>query len=93
MFKSTKEMCLIAGAVVAFFGGFSTPAWATYGGGACHRCSPPAVVASQCNAVVLAPQVQTVYQTVYETVYENEADDRDGDAVSPWPTRRKTTPS
>ena len=32
MFKSTKGMRLIAGAVVAFFGGFSTPAWATYGG-------------------------------------------------------------
>ncbi len=72
MFKYTKRMCLIAGAVVAFFGGFSTPAWATYGGGACHRCAPPAVVESQCNVVALAPQVQTVYQTVYETVYDSE---------------------
>ena len=72
MFTSTKAMRLAAAAAVAFFGGLSTPAWATYGGGACHRCAPPAVVESQCNVVALAPQVQTVYQTVYETVYEYE---------------------
>ena len=58
MFKSTKAMRLIAGAVVAFFGGLSTPAWATYGGGACHRCAPPPVVETQCNVVALAPQVR-----------------------------------
>ena len=72
MFTFTKRMYLIAGAIVSFFGGFSEPAWATYGGGACHRCAPPAVVESQCNVVALAPQVQTVYQTVYETVYDSE---------------------
>ncbi len=72
MFTSTKAMRLAAAAVVAFFGGLSTPAWATYGGGACHSCAPPAVVESQCNVVALAPQVQTVYQTVYETVYDYE---------------------
>ena len=92
MFTSTKAMRLAAAAAVAFFGGLSTPAWATYGGGACHRCAPPAVVESQCNVVALAPQVQTVYQTVYETVYENEP-------VTVMetryrrPTGRRTTPS
>src|SRR5262245_54191887 len=64
MFTSTKAMRLAAMAVVAFFGGLSTPAWATYGGGACHRCAPPAVIESQCSVVALAPQVQTVFQTV-----------------------------
>src|SRR5215472_18981029 len=72
MFKSTRGLRLIAGAIIACFGGFATPAWATYGGGACHRCAPPAVVATQCEVVALAPQVETVYQTVYETVYDYE---------------------
>src|SRR5947208_12492069 len=72
MFKSRKEMRLIAGAIIAFFGGFATPAWATYGGGACNRCAPAPVVATQLNVVTLAPQVETSYRTVYETVYENE---------------------
>ena len=42
MFKSTKVERLIAGAVTALLllGGFSAPAWATYGGGACHSCTP-----------------------------------------------------
>ena len=72
MFKSLKVVRLAAGAAAALLGGFATPAWATYGGGACNRCAPAPVVATQLNVVSLAPQVETVYQTVYETVYENE---------------------
>src|SRR5262245_3366122 len=72
MFTSTRMMRRAAALAVVLFGGMSTPAWATYGGGACHSCAPPAVVESQCNVVALAPQVRTVYQTVYETVYENQ---------------------
>jgi len=48
--------------------GLASPAWATYGGGACTSCAPAPVVQTQCNVVTLAPQVQTVMQTVYETV-------------------------
>src|SRR5208337_2484491 len=73
MFKSLKVVRLAAGAAAALLGGFAAPAWATYGGGACNRCSPAPVVATQLNVVSLAPQVETVYQTVYETVYETEA--------------------
>ncbi len=38
MFKSTKFERLIARAATAFLlmGCFTAPAWATYGGGACH---------------------------------------------------------
>ena len=74
MFQSTKVERLIARAVTAFLllGGFSAPAWATYGGGACHSCTPAPVIATQCEVVSLAPRVETVYQTVYETVYVNE---------------------
>src|SRR3954462_6823097 len=66
-----KVMRPLAGAVMALLV-LSGPAWATYGGGACHRCAPAPVIATQCNVVALAPQVQTVMQTVYETVYENQ---------------------
>src|SRR4051812_38783487 len=58
--------------VAAVVLGLGSPAWATYGGGACHSCAPAPVVATSCNVVALAPQVQTVMETVYETVYENE---------------------
>ena len=47
MFKSLKVVRLAAGAAAALLGGFATPAWATYGGGACHRCAPAPVVATQ----------------------------------------------
>ena len=70
MFKSFRAVRLATGAVAAMLAGTATPAWATYGGGACHSCAPSPVVAT--SVVALAPQVQTVYQTVYETVYENE---------------------
>ena len=42
MFKSTKVERLIAtrGRGVLLLGGCSAPAWATYGGGACHSCTP-----------------------------------------------------
>jgi hypothetical protein len=65
--KSTKVDRLIAQAITAFMllGGYSTPAWATYGGGACHSCTPAPVIATQCEVVSLAPQVETVLQTVY----------------------------
>ncbi len=55
MFKSTKVERLIAGAVAALvlLGGFAAPAWATYGGGACHSCTPAPVIATQCNVVSL----------------------------------------
>src|ERR1700756_1030283 len=72
MFKSTRVIRLFAGTVTTLLGVCSTPAWATYGGGACHRCTPAPVMATQCNVVALTPQVETVYQTVYETVYEYE---------------------
>ena len=74
MFKSTKVERPIARAVTALvlLGGLSAPAWATYGGGACHSCTPAPVIATQCDVVSLAPRVETVYQTVYETVYVNE---------------------
>src|SRR5208337_1673214 len=68
MFKSLKVVRLAAGAAAALLGGFAAPAWATYGGGACNRCSPAPVVATQLNVVSLAPQVETVYQTENETV-------------------------
>ena len=74
MFKSTKVERLIAasGHGASCLGRLSAPAWATYGGGACHSCTPAPVIATQCDVVSLAPQVETVYQTVYETVYVNE---------------------
>ena len=50
----------------------SAPAWASYGGGACHSCTPAPVIATQFQVASLAPRVETVYQTVYETVYVNE---------------------
>ena len=59
MLKSLKVVRLAAGAAAAILGGLATPAWATYGGGACHRCSPAPVVATQLNVVSLAPQVET----------------------------------
>ena len=64
----------IAIAVVALFvwGGSVAPAWASYGGGACHSCTPAPVIATQFQVACLAPRVETVYQTVYETVYVNE---------------------
>ena len=69
-----KSSDAIASAIAALLllGGFSAPAWATYGGGACHSCTPAPVIATQCDVVSLAPRVETVYQTVYETVYVNE---------------------
>ena len=70
MFKSLRTAGLGVGAAVAMLAWSASPAWATYGGGACHSCAPTPVVAT--SVVALAPQVQTVYQTVYETVYENE---------------------
>src|SRR6476660_1259864 len=72
MSKSLKVVRLAAGAAAALFWGLSAPAWATYGGGACNRCAPAPVVATQLNVVSLAPRVETSYQTVYETVYETE---------------------
>src|SRR5882757_2297801 len=60
---------LLPGALLAVLG-WTSPGWATYGGGACNRCAPAPVV--QTTTVVLAPQCQTVNQTVYETVYENQ---------------------
>jgi hypothetical protein len=51
-----------AGAVLAVLV-WAGPGWATYGGGACHRCAPVAVV--QTTTVALAPQCQTVNQTLY----------------------------
>src|SRR5437868_13295197 len=71
MSESRFLMRPLAGAAVVLWG-LSGQAWATYGGGACHRCAPAPVVATACNVVALAPQVQTVMQTVYETVYENQ---------------------
>ncbi len=56
MLKSLKVVRLAAGAAAALLGGFASPAWATYGGGACHRCAPAPVVATQCNVVSLAPR-------------------------------------
>ena len=38
MSESTKVMRPLAGALVALLG-LSGPAWATYGGGACHSCA------------------------------------------------------
>src|SRR5271165_4002652 len=74
MSKAKKFERSFARAVVALFlwGGLAAPAWATYGGGACHSCTPAPVIATQYSVVALAPQVETVYQTVYETVYVNE---------------------
>ncbi len=69
MFKSLRAVRL-AVCAAALLGGVGTPAWATYGGGACHSCAPAPVVATQLSVVALAPQVETSYQTVYETVYE-----------------------
>src|SRR5271170_530037 len=60
---------LLPGALLAILG-WAGPGWATYGGGACHRCAPAPVV--QTTTVVLAPQCQTVNETVYETAYENQ---------------------
>src|SRR3954451_10918377 len=71
MSESMKLMRPIAGAALALWG-LASPAWATYGGGACTTCAPAPVVATQCNVVALQPQYQTVMQTVYETVYENQ---------------------
>src|SRR3954453_17877755 len=78
---TVEELCMseslrsvmrpLAGAVVALLG-LSPPAWATYGGGACHSCAPAPVIQTSCNVVTLAPQCQTVVQTAYETVYENQ---------------------
>src|SRR5262245_34115627 len=71
MSESTRLMRPFAGAALMLWG-LSGQAWATYGGGACHRCSPAPVVQTTVNVVPLAPLVQTSYQTVYETVYEYE---------------------
>src|SRR5512132_4291243 len=71
MSRSTVLMRPIAGAALVLWG-LAGPAWATYGGGACHRCAPAPVIQTTCNVVPLVPQYQTVYQTVYETVYENQ---------------------
>src|SRR5215217_2166909 len=64
MSESMKLMRPIAGAALALWG-LASPAWATYGGGACTTCAPAPVVQTQCNVVTLAPQYQTVMQTVY----------------------------
>src|SRR3954464_3093089 len=71
MSESMKLMRPIAGAALALWG-VATPAWATYGGGACTTCAPAPVIQTQCNVVSLVPQYQTTMQTVYETVYENQ---------------------
>ena len=44
MFRSRKATPMAAVAAVLVLGGWSSPAWATYGGGLCHRCAPPAVI-------------------------------------------------
>src|SRR5260370_172759 len=66
MFTSTKVERVIAGAVTAltFLGGFSSPARATYGGGACHNCTPAPVLATECARASRAPRLETVCQTV-----------------------------
>ena len=40
----------------------SAPAWATYGGGACHSCTPAPVIATQFEVACLAPRVETVFR-------------------------------
>ena len=74
MSESLRWMRPLAGTAAILLLGLSGQAHATYGGGACHRCSPAPVVATSYayNVVALQPQVQTVMQTVFETVYENE---------------------
>jgi len=71
MSQSRNMMRPIVGAALVL-SGLACPAWATYGGGACHSCAPAPMIQAQCNVVPLVPQVQTVMQTVYETVYENQ---------------------
>ena len=92
MSESKNVMRPLAGAAAALLG-LSGQAWATYGGGACHRCAPAPVVATSCNVVALAPQCQTVMQTVYETVYENQPVHRHGDPLPARATGPRTTPS
>ena len=74
MLKTTKFERTIARAIAALFlyGGLSAPAWATYGGAACHSCTPAPVIATQVQVACLTPRVETVLQTVFETVYVNE---------------------
>ncbi len=74
MLKAKKVERTIATAFVTLFlwGGLTAPAWASYGGGACHSCTPAPVIATQFEVACLAPRVETVYQTVYETVYMSE---------------------
>jgi hypothetical protein len=52
-------------AAVVIWGGLTVPAWATYGGGACHSCTPAPVIATQFEVACLTPRVETVYQTAY----------------------------
>ncbi len=74
MLKTTKVERTIARAIAALlvWGGFTAPAWATYGGGACYSCTPAPVMATQFEVACVAPRVETVLQTVYETVYVNK---------------------
>src|SRR6516225_4208862 len=69
--KVTRASAVLFAALVVS-GSFCAPAWATYGGAACHSCTPAPVIATQFEVACLAPRVETVYQTVYETVYVNE---------------------
>src|SRR3954451_15031016 len=71
MSESLKKAVRPLASALAALLGLGAPAWATYGGGACHSCAPAPVIATSCNVVTLAPQCQTVTQTAYETVYEN----------------------
>ena len=71
MLKFLRMSCPFAGAALALMV-MAGEARATYGGGACSRCTPAPVIQTQCNVVALAPQCQTVAQTVYETVYDTQ---------------------
>src|SRR5690349_93466 len=60
----------LVGAVAPVLGaGTSSACWC---GAASYRALPAPVVATQCNAVALAPTCQPATQTVLETVYENQ---------------------
>src|SRR5437764_440548 len=61
----------VPGAAVALWG-LAASAWASSGGGACHRCSLVPVIQTHCNVVALGPQCQPLTETVYETVYQHQ---------------------